>query len=82
MALRGHGTHVYTLVAGLGGRPITQASLTRFIHTVEDEPHADVHFLDLKHDVVEAELARAAKTRRAGPIAENVLRRVTPGRAL
>lgn len=82
MALRGHGTHVYTLVAGLGGRPITQASLTRFIHTVEDEPHADVHFLDLKHDVVEAELARAAETRRAGPIAENVLRRVTPGRAL
>ncbi|MGA1859843.1 hypothetical protein VH569_27985 [Azospirillum sp. 11R-A] len=79
MALRGHGTHVYTLIAGLGGRPITQASLTRFIHTVEGEPHADVHFLDLKHDVIEAELARAAETRRAGPIAENVLRRVTSG---
>ncbi|MBY3756417.1 pyruvate ferredoxin oxidoreductase [Azospirillum formosense] len=82
MALRGHGTRVYTLIAGLGGRPITQASLTRFMDMVKGEPHADVHFLDLKHDVIEAELARAAGTRRAGPIAENVLRRVTPGGVL
>ncbi|MBB3268246.1 pyruvate ferredoxin oxidoreductase alpha subunit [Azospirillum sp. OGB3] len=82
MALRGHRMRVYTLIAGLGGRPITQASLTRFMEMVEGEPHADVHFLDLKHDVIEAELARAAETRRAGPIAENVLRRVIPGGVL
>lgn len=74
MALRGHHSRVYTLIAGLGGRPITRASLAGFLTNVESEPHYDLHFLDLKHEVVEAEIARMGETRRSGPIAENVLR--------
>lgn len=76
MALRGHPNRVYTLIAGLGGRPILQPSLNAFMDRVAAEPHYDVHFLDLREDVVEAEIARMAAERRSGPIAENVLRRV------
>ncbi|HYH23315.1 MAG TPA: hypothetical protein VD995_32270 [Azospirillum sp.] len=76
MALRGRGNRVYTLIAGLGGRPIMQASLTDFLTKVEAEPHYDVHFLDLKRDVVDAEIARMAGTRRSGPTAENILRQM------
>ncbi|AWB07721.1 pyruvate ferredoxin oxidoreductase (plasmid) [Azospirillum humicireducens] len=79
MALRGHGNRVHTLVAGLGGRPITRASLSRFLAVVEQEPHNTLHFLDLNTEVVEAEIARMAQTRRSGPIAENVLRRMGAG---
>jgi pyruvate ferredoxin oxidoreductase alpha subunit len=79
MALRGRGNRVYTLIAGLGGRPIMQSSLTDFLTSVETEPHYDVHFLDLKRDVIDAEIARMAETRRSGPIAENILRRTGAG---
>ncbi len=74
MALRGHHSRVYTLIAGLGGRPITRASLKGFLANVESEPHFDLHFLDLKREVVDAEIARMGETRRSGPIAENILR--------
>ena len=76
MALRGHHVRVFTLIAGLGGRPILKASLAAFMKRVEGEPHYDVHFLDLKEDVIAAEIDRMDKVRRAGPIAENVLRRI------
>lgn len=76
MALRGHHSRVYTLIAGLGGRPITRASLKGFLANVESEPHFDLHFLDLKRDVVDAEIAHMGETRRSGPIAENILRHV------
>ncbi len=76
MALRGHHSRVYTLIAGLGGRPITRASLKEFLTNVRNEPHYDLHFLDLKREVVDAEIARIGKTRRSGPIAENILRHV------
>ncbi|WP_431859166.1 hypothetical protein, partial [Azospirillum sp.] len=74
MALRGHHSRVYTLIAGLGGRPITRAGIKGFLENVESEPHFDLHFLDLKRDVVDAEIARMGETRRSGPIAENILR--------
>lgn len=73
-ALRGHHSRVYTLIAGLGGRPITRAAIKGFLENVEGEPHFDLHFLDLKRDVVDAEIARMGETRRSGPIAENILR--------
>ena len=74
MALRGRGQLVYTLIAGLGGRPILKKSLSAFLSKVESEPHADVHFLDLKNDIIERELERASQQRRSGPTAENVLK--------
>jgi pyruvate ferredoxin oxidoreductase alpha subunit len=74
MALRGLTTPIYTIIAGLGGRPITKASLHRaFGEAVVDE-FDDPHFLDLDWTIIDRELARAKEKRRSGPIAENVLR--------
>ncbi len=74
MALRGHSTPIYTVIAGLGGRPITKASLREaFARAVADELD-DPHFLDLDWQVIDHELARAREKRRSGPIAENILR--------
>jgi len=74
MALRGRPQHVYTLVAGLGGRPVLMKSLRTFLTKVEGEPHADLHFLDLNNEVVNREIERIAQERRSGPTAENLLK--------
>ncbi|MCB1503750.1 MAG: pyruvate ferredoxin oxidoreductase [Hyphomicrobiaceae bacterium] len=74
MALRGATTLVYTVIAGLGGRPITKASLERTVMQASKDALEDPHFLDLNWDIVDAELARAKEKRRSGPIAENILR--------
>ena len=64
----------YTVIAGLGGRPIPKQSLTNlFARAIKDDLEP-LTFLDLKWDVVEREIARGRQQRRAGPIAENILR--------
>jgi pyruvate ferredoxin oxidoreductase alpha subunit len=74
MALRGLPTPVYTVIAGLGGRPITKVSLlTAFDGAIRDEIE-DPLFLDLNHKIIDRELARMKEKRRSGPIAENILR--------
>jgi pyruvate ferredoxin oxidoreductase alpha subunit len=75
-ALAGSGAQVTTVVAGLGGRPITKASLRRLLSGGVVEP---LTFLDLNHDLVAGELRRAARTRRSGPPAENLLRELAGG---
>lgn len=76
MALSGVELHVYTVIAGLGGRAIPKTSL----HTLFDQAGKDelepITFLDLNLDVVNHELERETKMRRSGPMAENVLRDV------
>lgn len=74
MALRGSSTLVYTVIAGLGGRTITKASLARVIKDAIANKLDDPHFLDLDWRIVDAELARSQEKRRSGPIAENILR--------
>lgn len=74
MALRGSSTLVYTVIAGLGGRAITKASLARVIKDAIADKLDDPHFLDLDWRIVDAELARSKEKRRSGPIAENILR--------
>ncbi len=74
MALRGSSTLVYTVIAGLGGRSITKASLARVIKDAVANKLDDPHFLDLDWRIVDAELARSQEKRRSGPIAENILR--------
>lgn len=74
MALRGLTTPVYTVIAGLGGRPITKASLARAICEAMADRLDDPHFLDLDWSIVDRELERAKERRRSGPIAENILR--------
>ncbi len=74
MALRGLTTPVYTIIAGLGGRPIPKASLLRAFGEATRDEIDDPHFLDLNWELIDRELARAKEKRRMGPIAENVLR--------
>jgi pyruvate ferredoxin oxidoreductase alpha subunit len=74
MALRGAGTSVLTCIAGLGGRPITKASLRPVFEAAERDELEDVTFLDLKWDVVRQQLERMSATRRSGPTAENIMR--------
>ena len=59
-ATRGLPAEVYDVVAGLGGRPVTRASVRALLDDVLGDrldAHA-LHFLDLHHDVVARELAR------------------------
>jgi pyruvate ferredoxin oxidoreductase alpha subunit len=74
MALRGLTTPIYTIIAGLGGRPITKASLHRAFGEALADEIDDPHFLDLDWAIVDHELAREKEKRRSGPIAENILR--------
>lgn len=76
MAMQGTGVHVHTVIAGLGGRPITVPSLSRLFDTAMQDKLEDLHFLDLQRNVVEAELARQHEQIGAGPIAENILKRL------
>jgi pyruvate ferredoxin oxidoreductase alpha subunit len=73
-ALAGTGAEVHTVVAGLGGRPITERSLCDVVRTAGGGRLGPLTFLDLEHALVERELARMASTRRSGPSAENLLR--------
>ena len=66
----------YTVIAGLGGRAITQASLMRLIEQANRDELEAVHFLDLNREVVQQELMRESQARRSGPVAEAVLRQL------
>jgi pyruvate ferredoxin oxidoreductase alpha subunit len=74
MALSPQPLSVSTVVAGLGGRPITKTSLERVFRVAVDGEPERLTFLDLKQDLVERELERMATRRRSGPTAENMLR--------
>jgi pyruvate ferredoxin oxidoreductase alpha subunit len=79
MALRGHTTPVYTVIAGLGGRPITRKSLAEVFERALRDSLEDLTFLDLNWEVVHQQLAHARETRHSGPIAENLLKALNPG---
>jgi pyruvate ferredoxin oxidoreductase alpha subunit len=66
----------YTVVAGLGGRAITRASLRQLFEDAMADELEQVTFLDLNADLVSAELEREAASRRSGPTAEALLRRI------
>jgi pyruvate ferredoxin oxidoreductase alpha subunit len=63
-----------TVVAGLGGRPITRAALETLIERAGAGQLGETTFLDLDEEVVARERERMARARRSGPTAENVLR--------
>jgi pyruvate ferredoxin oxidoreductase alpha subunit len=65
---------VYTVVAGLGGRSITRASLARVFGEAQSGTLEALTFLDLDRSLVDRALAREREQRRSGPIAENILR--------
>jgi pyruvate ferredoxin oxidoreductase alpha subunit len=76
MALRGEPTGVHTVVAGLGGRAITRASLARAFAAARAGTLEELHMLDLDWRIIEREVARSSERRRSGPTASNVLRDV------
>jgi pyruvate ferredoxin oxidoreductase alpha subunit len=76
LALSGLHLHGYTVVAGLGGRAITKASLARTLREAIADKLPSLSFMDLDWRIVNRQLQREAATRRSGPIAENLLRDV------
>jgi pyruvate ferredoxin oxidoreductase alpha subunit len=65
---------VHDVIAGLGGRPITSASLHRIVADALEGRAGRTTFLDLDTGVVERELRRSREDPRPGPHAENILR--------
>jgi len=76
LALSGLLLHGYTVVAGLGGRAITKASLIRTLSQAMADQLPPLTFMDLDWGIVNRQLEREKATRRSGPIAENLLRDV------
>jgi len=76
LALSGLQLHGYTVVAGLGGRAITKASLHRTLRAAIADTLQPLTFMDLDWRIVNRQLEREAQLRRSGPIAENLLRDV------
>jgi pyruvate ferredoxin oxidoreductase alpha subunit len=68
LALSGLPIEVHDVIAGLGGRPITKASLRSML---ADDRLGRLTFLDLDVERVQRELARPS-----GPHAENILREI------
>jgi pyruvate ferredoxin oxidoreductase alpha subunit len=73
-ALEGSQTSIRTAIAGLGGRPITKASLHQLLADALADRLEALTFVDLDRPLVERELQRMLNTRRSGPHAENMLR--------
>ena len=74
MAIAGAGLPVHTVIAGLGGRAITQKSLHQTLLKAHRGVLERITFLDLRHDVIHSEIERLETQRRSGPVAENILR--------
>jgi pyruvate ferredoxin oxidoreductase alpha subunit len=76
MALTGLDLDVHTVIAGLGGRAITGASLRRLFADAVAGRLGALGFLDMNWERIDAELGRMSDGRRSGPHAENILREV------
>jgi pyruvate ferredoxin oxidoreductase alpha subunit len=68
---------VHSVIAGLGGRPITRPSLHQLFRRALVQPWDGAHFLDLNEAIVAKELHHVRKVRRSGPTAENILRHLS-----
>jgi pyruvate ferredoxin oxidoreductase alpha subunit len=78
LALSGLQLQGYTVVAGLGGRAITKASVQRTLLEAIAGTLQPLTFMDLDWRIVNRQLQREAEVRRSGPIAESLLRDVGP----
>ncbi len=76
MAVAGLDQRHHTVIAGLGGRPVTRVSLRRMLLDAEAGRLEPLTFLDLDRDLIDRELARVRARPRSGPAAENILRDV------
>lgn len=78
MALNGLPIPVHTVIAGLGGRSISTDSLKQMARDARADRLNEPYFLDLNTKVIEEEIARRRDQRRAGPVAERLMRAVNP----
>ncbi len=76
MALSGIDLEGHTVIAGLGGRPITRASLRGLFDRAEAGELGPLSFLDLDAELVGRELERLRAGEASGPHAESMLRDV------
>lgn len=67
---------LHSAIAGLGGRPISRASLRRTFELAVESSWDGAHFIDLNERVVGREIHRVRKIRRSGATAENILRQL------
>jgi len=82
-AVRREPVELRSVIAGLGGRAVTKASLRAVFEsacngTLPDE----TVFLDLDRTLVEHQLAREAEQRHTGPVAESLNREVNERKIL
>jgi pyruvate ferredoxin oxidoreductase alpha subunit len=75
-SLSGIALNGYTVIAGLGGRAITRASLRKLFEDAERDELEQVTFLDLDAELVSYEIERESRSRRTGPTAESLLRKL------
>ncbi len=80
-ALRGLTTPVYSVIGGLGGRPIIRPSLRRLFEMGIQDQLEDTHFLDLNMDLVKRQLERERARQGSGSAAENIVRDIGAVRA-
>lgn len=80
-ALRGLPVPVYSVIGGLGGRPITRPSLRNLFDNGVQDKLEDTHFLDLNIDMVKRQIERERARSGSGPAAENILRDIGVVRA-
>src|SRR5512133_271837 len=73
-AVRNRPQPVITVVAGLGGRAITKASVHKMLLDASADKLELLTFLDLDWGIVNRVLDREKKQRRSGPVAEGILR--------
>jgi pyruvate ferredoxin oxidoreductase alpha subunit len=74
MALSGIELAGHTVIAGLGGRPITKASLRHLFEQASAGRLKPLSFLDMDEELVQRELERTEGGGLSGPHAENMLR--------
>lgn len=74
VAVSGSESIVHTVIAGLGGRPITTSSLRPLFASAGRGELSDITFLDLDRGLIDRELERRNSKRKSGPHAENLLR--------
>ena len=76
MALSGIELEGHTVIAGLGGRPITGRSLRSLLLEALDGELKALTFLDMDADLVDRELRRVGSGAPPGPHAESMLREI------
>ena len=76
-ALQGTSVKQYSVIAGLGGRAVTMASLEAMIRRAHaDDLGDEPYFMDLDVELVENQIAREAGSHASGPLAEALNRDV------